>query len=119
MFAAGGKKGKGADKEGAGRFKKDIITYKNQALQPVSRSASKNALNVAPDAAPVAKNAACHLVENVCFRSLRFALDLGEGLKDACRFSVLPACVRCGPTIDPSTPRKQTNGTGNTRRRTA
>lgn len=36
MFAAGGKKGKGADKEGAARFKKDIITYKNQALQPVS-----------------------------------------------------------------------------------
>lgn len=35
MFAAGGKKGKGADKEGAARFKKDIITYKNQALQPV------------------------------------------------------------------------------------
>ncbi len=35
MFAAGGKKGKGADKEGASRFKKDIITYKNQALQPV------------------------------------------------------------------------------------
>lgn len=38
MFAAGGKKGKGADKEGASRFKKDIITYKNQALQPVRRS---------------------------------------------------------------------------------
>lgn len=35
MFAAGGKKGKGADKEGAARFKKDMITYKNQALQPV------------------------------------------------------------------------------------
>ncbi|CAN0065692.1 unnamed protein product [Scytosiphon promiscuus] len=37
MFAAGGKKGKGGDKEGAGRFKKDIITYKNQALQPEDR----------------------------------------------------------------------------------
>lgn len=35
MFAGGGKKGKSADKEGASRFKKDIITYKNQALQPV------------------------------------------------------------------------------------
>lgn len=36
MFAGGGKKGKSADKDGASRFKKDIITYKNQALQPVS-----------------------------------------------------------------------------------
>ncbi|CAN0014192.1 unnamed protein product, partial [Laminaria digitata] len=36
MFAAGGKKGKSMDKEGAARFKKDIITYKNQALQPAS-----------------------------------------------------------------------------------
>lgn len=35
MFAGGGKKGKSADKEGASRFKKDVITYKNQALQPV------------------------------------------------------------------------------------
>ncbi|CAM9608749.1 unnamed protein product, partial [Sphacelaria rigidula] len=34
MFAGGGKKGKSSDKEGAARFKKDIITYKNQALQP-------------------------------------------------------------------------------------
>ncbi|CAM9928211.1 unnamed protein product, partial [Choristocarpus tenellus] len=34
IFASGGKKGKSVDKEGPSRLKKDIITYKNQALQP-------------------------------------------------------------------------------------
>lgn len=41
MFAGGGKKGKSADKEGASRFKKDLITYKNQALLPVSRGTAE------------------------------------------------------------------------------
>lgn len=37
VFAGGGKKAKGADKDGPSRFKKDLITYRNLALQPEDR----------------------------------------------------------------------------------
>lgn len=35
MFVGGGKKGRSGDKDGASRFKKDAITYKNKALEAV------------------------------------------------------------------------------------
>ncbi|KAG5185735.1 hypothetical protein JKP88DRAFT_257381 [Tribonema minus] len=37
VFGGGGKKAKAADKEGPARFKKDLLAYRNQALQPEDR----------------------------------------------------------------------------------
>ena len=68
MFAAGGKKGKSMDKEGAARFKKDIITYKNQALQPASFWVSTLILGL------IAATPTCHSKKQMCI-----SVDMLEG----------------------------------------